>query len=258
MSRVPLGIRHFLVSLLKAVPDELYDATERFSQPIFRKYGTGGRPSQKFARLAQLMASQSFRDLYCQLISHWKDPEQVVIGCNEPSTLANTPPSWMQSLDMDQYMMVLDLQQYLPDDILTKVDRASMSVGLEARVPLLDHRVVQFARSLPQEYRVRYGERKWLLREVLRRHLSNELIDRPKMGFGVPIKHWLRGALRGWAEELLDERRLRDEGFFEVEMVRSRWVEHLRGDRDWHAQIWDILMFQSWLEARKAVCEAKE
>ena len=145
-------------------------------------------------------------------------------------------------------MMYLDSMSYLPDDILVKVDRAAMAVSLESRVPFLDRRVIEFAWQLPLSMKLRNKQGKWLLRQVLNKYVPSHLIDRPKMGFGVPIDSWLRNELRDWAESLLDEQRLEREGFFNVMAVREQWAEHLSGRFNRCYSLWNILMFQAWLE----------
>jgi len=157
--------------------------------------------------------------------------------------------AWLGDADFTTRMQYLDAITYLPDDILTKVDRASMAVSLEARVPLLDHRVVEFAWRVPLAARVRDGQAKWLLRQVLYRYVPPALVERPKMGFGVPIGEWLRGPLRDWAEALLDARAMADQGFVDPRPVRDLWQAHLAREGDWEYMLWDVLMFQAWRQA---------
>jgi asparagine synthase (glutamine-hydrolysing) len=160
---------------------------------------------------------------------------------------------WIASGNFAQQAMYQDTITYLPDDILVKLDRATMAFGLEGRAPFLDPRVVEFAWSLPQEMKVRQNEGKWILRQVLDRYVPRRLVDRPKMGFGIPLDSWLRGPMRDWAEALLGERRLREEGFFNAAEVREKWNQHLAGRGAWQYHLWDILMFQQWLEHQQWV-----
>jgi asparagine synthase (glutamine-hydrolysing) len=208
-------------------------------------------PGDKIHKLAEIINVESPEVLYRRLISHWKDPASVVINSREPDTILTDSAAWPHLTNFIERMMFLDTRMYLPDDILVKVDRAAMGVSLETRVPFLDHRVVEFAWRLPLSMKIRNGQGKWILRQVLYKYVPKELIERPKMGFGVPIDSWLRGPLREWAETLLDERCLTREGFFNPAPVTEKWREHLSGSRNWQYYLWNILMFQAWLEKEK-------
>ena len=206
--------------------------------------------ADKIHKLRSVIACNDGQEVYKRLISHWMEPEKVVIGGHEPATLVNDPAQWPKIDDFVPWMMALDLVSYLPDDILVKVDRASMGVSLESRVPLLDdHRVIEFAWRLPLSMKIHRGQSKWLLRQVLYRYVPPELIERPKMGFAVPIDQWLRGPLRDWAEALLDKTRLQQEGYFNTAIIRETWSNYLAGRGNWHYHLWDILMFQAWLDS---------
>ena len=175
----------------------------------------------------------------------------LVLSAREPATALTDPLGWATLDDLTERMMFFDTISYLPDDILVKVDRASMAASLEAREPLLDHRLFEFAWKLPLRMKIRDGEGKWILRQVLQRHVPKELIDRPKMGFGIPIDRWLRGPLRDWAEDLLSESRLRADGLLDAATIRSTWQDHLSGERNWQYHLWTVLVFQQWLREAK-------
>ena len=185
------------------------------------------------------------------MLSHWKQPDTIVLGGVDKTDAYVNAELQSQFPNFVERMMLVDASTYMVDDILTKVDRASMAVGLEARVPLLDHRVFEFAWSLPISQRLTAGRTKWPIREVLARHVPTELFERPKMGFGVPIGEWLRGPLRDWSEALLDKNRLSEEGVFDPAPIRNAWKSHLEGATNQQYLLWDILMFQAWLDEHK-------
>lgn len=221
--------------------DAAYARVERFMPQRLRQR----MPGDKVAKLAQAMRAGTAADLYLDLVSHWKRPADVVVGGAEPAPAAFPADVELAVVDA---MALADMSSYLPGDILTKVDRASMAASLEARAPLLDHTLVEWSWSLPPAATVRGGRGKWVLREVLGRYVPTDLWDRPKMGFGVPIGDWLRGPLRDWSEALLARDRLAADGYLHPEPVRRAWAEHLSGRRNRQYELWDVLMFQAWLE----------
>lgn len=246
---LPRGVRHALAPVLGAVPIGAANRLLGFVDPWLRRYGSGGAAGDKIRKAAELLALPDERALYLHLISHWKDPAQLVTGASLRPRLADLADRPTGFRDAVHPLIFDDLLAYLPDDILVKVDRTSMSVGLEARVPILDHRVVEFAWRLPLSLKIRNDEAKWALREVLYRHLPKDLVDRPKQGFGLPIDVWLRGPLRSWAEDLLSESRLRRGGLVDPAPIRTKWLEHLGGQRNWHYYLWDVLVLEAWRDA---------
>lgn len=248
LSLLPVGLRKMLAGSLTGITPQTWNRLlhpVQFGMPRSLRMSNIG---DKLHKGAAVLDSCSAEELYLKLISHWPDPASVVRNATEhPTALTGNTPE-LAGLTEVQRMMALDMLTYLPDDILVKVDRAAMGVSLEGRVPFLDHRVVEFAWRLPQSLKLQDGQGKWVLRQVLYRHVPKELIERPKMGFGVPLHDWLRGPLREWAESLLDESRLRREGYFHPTPIRKKWVEHLSGQRNWQHHLWNVLMFQAWLE----------
>jgi len=210
----------------------------------------GAVSGDRLHKLAEVLDSDSDEGMYLHLVSHWSDPAKIVQGGHEPATTLTQRDQWATVQGLMPWMMYMDLVTYLPDDILVKVDRASMSVSLESRAPYLDHNIVEFAWQLPLSLKVRAGQGKWILRKVLDRYVPRGLLERPKMGFGVPLDAWLRGPLREWAEALLDPARLQAEGYFHAESIRRKCMEHQVGTRNWHYLLWDVLMFQAWLESQ--------
>jgi asparagine synthase (glutamine-hydrolysing) len=249
LARIPRAVRKIAAKGILAASPALWDRLHALLSPLIPRGLRLASPGDTLHKGALLLAANSGMALYRGLVSHW-EPGDVVLGAAGPETAFSRESQRLPGLA--ETMMALDAVTYLPDDILVKVDRAAMAVSLETRVPLLDHRVFEFAWRIPMHYKIRHGEGKWLLRQVLYRYVPRSLIDRPKMGFGVPIGSWLRGPLREWAEELLGETRLRREGYFNPTPVRLKWNEHLSGKRNWQNHLWDVLMFQAWLEHQHA------
>ncbi len=244
---MPRGLRAMAAAGMTSLSPMTWDRLFTVARPLLPSALRQPRAGDKLHKLAKIVGVRDPEDMYLSLVSQWPDPEQVVKAAHEARTVLGDPTDRAAVHDFTRSMMYLDTVTYLPDDILVKVDRAAMGVSLETRVPLLDHRVVEFAWRVPLSMKIRNGQGKWLLRQVLHRYVPQELVERPKMGFGVPIDIWLRGPLRDWAEELLDETRLRNEGFFEAAPIRKLWDEHLSGVHNWQYHLWTVLMFQSWL-----------
>jgi asparagine synthase (glutamine-hydrolysing) len=247
ISCLPLWLRNCMAQGIQAVPPHLWNRMLAPVQSVLPHRLKFSNIGDKLHKGSCVLTAKSLTEVYRGLTSHWISPESLVLGAHEPTTALTDMVRQPQTDNAIHQMMALDLVSYLPDDILTKVDRAAMAVSLETRVPILDHRIVEFAWKLPLSLKINDGVGKWPLRQILYKYVPRKLIERPKMGFGVPIEHWLRGALREWAEDLLDAPRLRREGFFNPEPIRQKWQEHLSGRRNWQYLLWDVLMFQAWL-----------
>jgi asparagine synthase (glutamine-hydrolysing) len=248
IAAVPRPLRGAVAAALTSLSPGTWNSLAGAVQPILPAIARLSVPGDKIHKGAAVLGSRSQDELYHGLVSQWRDPASVVIGGEEPPTLLTGDMPPLAGLGDIERMMALDMLTYLPDDILAKVDRAAMNVSLETRVPFLDHRVVEFAWRLPLECKLRDGDTKWALRQVLYRHVPREIMERPKMGFGVPVGDWLRGPLRDWAESLLSPARLAAEGFFRPAPIRKIWADHLGGQVNEQYRLWCVLMFQAWLD----------
>jgi asparagine synthase (glutamine-hydrolysing) len=246
--RVPKPLRKIAARMILSVPPARIDVAYRLATSVISGKKQWSAIGDKAHKFAGFLALDSLESIYIRALSHWITPTDVVLGSSEPDTISGFIAQSAGLPGMEEVMMLTDLANYLPDDILTKVDRASMAVGLEARVPILDHRVVEFAWRLPLRFKIRNGVSKWILREVLNKYVPAVLVERPKMGFAVPIDSWLRGPLKEWAEDLLSTDALKRQGIFRAEPIRRRWEEHISGARNWQYLIWDVLVFQDWLQ----------
>lgn len=241
---LPTDLRYALYNLLTLLPLEAIR-----KQPYLAKTLVGRYMSQEnMARLKEILRVRSELELYHLLISTHISPDKVVLRSSLPPTIFDNYKGALQGLD---FMTSSDAIQYIPGDILTKVDRASMAVSLEARVPLLDHRILEFAWKIPQSLKTHNGQAKWILKQILYKYVPQDLINRPKQGFSVPIANWLRGALRDWAGDLLQSSHLEEQGYFDIKQINTIWKEHQNKDRNWQAFLWNVLMFQAWHEKYK-------
>ncbi|HSJ31044.1 MAG TPA: asparagine synthase (glutamine-hydrolyzing) [Longimicrobiales bacterium] len=247
LQKVPRSVRHLAAHVLRgySVVDALGAAApKQLRLPQLER---------KVKRAAHILQSDSVPQLYRVLVSHWDDPAALVLGAAESSTPFTSPRTAMciaaAGIGAERALMYLDQCTILPEDILTKVDRAAMSVSLETRVPFLDHRIVEFAQTLPVPFLYDGVRGKLVLRELLSRYVPPSLYERPKQGFGVPIGSWMRGPLRDWAEDLLAPSRIRDEGIFDERVLTRKWNEYLHAGAAWEYQLWDVLMFQAWYRA---------
>ena len=246
LDRIPGGIRSVAANIVTVLSPATWERIISTCYPLLPKKFHYKNPGDKMHKLAGLLSLQSPEALYHSLVSHWSEPADIVIGGKEYETILTSPEMWPNTNNIIENMMYLDTVTYLPDDILVKVDRASMAVSLETRIPFLDHRVMEYAWRIPFDLKINSGNGKHILRQILYKYVPQDLVDRPKMGFGVPIDDWLRHSLRDWAEDLLSEERLKHEGVFNAGPIRKKWDEHLSGKRNWQYYLWDILMFQAW------------
>ncbi len=249
ISCLPLSFRKAIAKLIvSASPDLLNTLLYPVKKIAFN--GPAVNIGDKAHKGAGVLSSQNIDELYLRLVSLWPEPASLVINGKEPLTVLTDPARKPNCSNDVETMMASDMLSYMVDDILVKVDRSAMAVSLETRAPFLDHEVIENAWSLPLEYKLRNGKSKWVLREILYKHVPKNLIERPKMGFGVPLNDWLRGPLRDWAESLLDVQKLTQQGYLDAELVQRIWQEHLSGLRNWGERLWAVLMFQSWYEAQ--------
>lgn len=228
LNKLPVSMRKLAASLLAGMP-----------------------APDKARRFIEILPAVNREEFYRLLVSHWTRPDLLIVDSMEPATLLNTRSAWPSTESFAHWMMSMDSQTYMTDDILVKVDRAAMANSLEVRVPMLDHRVIELAWRIPMDMKIRDGKGKQVLREVLYRHVPQALIERPKKGFSIPLAQWLRGPLREWGEALLDEKRLQSEGYFHAAPIRKVWQDHLHGRADYSTKLWGVLMFQAWLVEQK-------
>lgn len=250
LSKIPLFGRKWMATLIKKVSIESWNKVNSLLPASYKMSNLG----DKLHKAANVVDATSLHQLYLKLISIWQHPETVVLGASNSNCIEND--ARLDDLDSIAWMMATDTLTYMSGDILAKVDRAAMAVSLETRVPFLDHRVFELAWRIPLQQKVCGTKGKIPLREILYRYVPKDLIERPKTGFAIPVAEWLRGGLKNWAEQLIEKDRLKQEGFFDCEVISQMWSEHQQCKRNWHYQLWTVLMFQSWYEVNHSNANA--
>jgi asparagine synthase (glutamine-hydrolysing) len=246
LNRFPRSARRAAAGVVHAIPPAAFDGAYSLVRPVVPKKRRWSAVGDKAHKLARLFDAGGPGAIYLRALSQCEDPTDLVLASREPGTVTQLIADSAFLPTLEEQMMLADLRTYLPDDILTKVDRASMAVSLEARVPMLDHRVVEFAWRVPLRLKMRDRIGKWALRQVLYKYVPQELVERRKMGFGVPLEHWLRGPLREWVEDRFSEANLKQHQLLNCEAIRAKWNEHLSGQRNWQYLLWNVLVFQDW------------
>jgi len=250
ISLLPRCLRRLISNIILRTPVDRLDTLFKWLNPLFSKYSQPGQVGDKLKKSSYLLSAADSDEFYSLFTSINVDG---LLLSADYSHEANTPlkehkNNWALSSSHVSKMMYKDTIEYLPDDILVKVDRATMAHSLESRIPFLDHRVVEYAWRLPLSVKYRNGQGKWILRQILNKYVPEIYFNRPKMGFGVPMGSWLSGPLRDWGEALLDENNMRQQGYLDADVIRKKWTEHSQGVRNWHSQLWSVLVFQAWLE----------
>jgi asparagine synthase (glutamine-hydrolysing) len=249
---VPQPLRSLVAGALSACPRAGWDGIFSVINPMLPAERRLALPGEKMHKLAKVLRSSESGDVYRQMLTHWDEPSRLVRGAGEHPTVISELNGFPEFNHSIHRMMFLDLMCYLPDEVMVKVDRATMAASLEAREPLLDYRLAEFAWRLPLGFKIADGRGKWILRKILYRYVPPELVERPKMGFGVPLGAWLRGPLREWAGDLLSPAALESDGVFNAEPITAMWKRHLEGRYNFQYYLWDVLMAQSWMRQARA------
>jgi asparagine synthase (glutamine-hydrolysing) len=255
MQRSPRFVSTGMGRAITFLSPAMWDGLLKLASPVMPSSALQRLGGQKLHKFANIVRARNERDLYRQVSSVWPFPQELMANGYRELTGDDLPMACGAS-DFIEEMMYLDTVSYLPDDIFVKVDRASMGASLETRAPFVDHEIIEFAWSLPLSMKIRHGMGKYVVRKVLEKFVPPRLTDRPKAGFGIPLGTWLRGELREWAEEMLDPARMAAQGYLDVKTVQKKWEEHLSGRRDWEFQMWNILMWQAWLERQPSASTA--